>query len=108
MVERALQGRFIGPVLFCDLRGLLGALLKCVADSVGGLALLPGEGGGYGLLQRVVKLREVRLGRLAISNGTLENSHRCATHPLRANEEHRPFTWRIINHLHNCRIVAVA
>jgi hypothetical protein len=43
-VERPLQSLFIGAVLFCDLSRLVGALTKCVPDSVGGFPLLSREG----------------------------------------------------------------
>ena len=74
-VERPLQSLFIGAVLFGDLGSLVGALTKCVSDSVGGLTLLPSQVCRDGLLQCVVKLREVRLDRSAVSNGIIESGH---------------------------------
>jgi hypothetical protein len=109
-VEGILQRLFVRSVFFRDLSGLVGAFTKRIPDSIGGLALLPSQGCRDGLLQCVVKLREVRLNCSAISNGIIESGHRCNADPLRTNQQHRPLTGRIIgnSHLHNCRIVFVA
>jgi hypothetical protein len=109
-VEGILQCFFVGTVFFRDLSGLVGAFTKRIPDSVGGLALLPSQGCRDGLLQCVVKLREIRLNCSAISNGIIESGHRCDADPLRANQQCRPLTGRIIRHrhVHNCRTVLAA
>jgi hypothetical protein len=109
-VEGILQRFFVGTVLFRDLSGLVGAFAKRISDSVGGLPLLTRQGCRDGLLQCVVKLREVRLNCSAIGNSIIESGHRGDAHPLRANQHQGPLTGRIVgdSHLHNCRIVPVA
>jgi hypothetical protein len=109
-VVGGLQGCFVGAVLFCDLTSLIRALTKRLSNGFGRHSLLPREGSRGGALQRVMKLREVRLDRSAISESAIDSGYRCYTHPLRANEQWRPFTGRIIrrSHLHNRRIAKVA
>ena len=85
-VEGVLKGIFVDAVLFCDLGGLVGALTKRIPDGVRGDSLLPDEGSCDGVLQRVVKLRKIRLDRTAISNSIIKSGHRYDTHPLRANQ----------------------
>ncbi|MGA8546296.1 MAG: hypothetical protein WB785_13690 [Mycobacterium sp.] len=99
-VERALKGRFVGAVLVRDVGGLVGALLKCIPDGVGGHPLLPSQACCNGLLQCVMKLGEVCLDRSTISNSMVKRGHRRDTHPLRANQQRRPFTGWIIGHSH--------
>ena len=74
-------------VFLGDLSSLLGTLTKRVPDGVGSDSLLPGESRRDGVLQRVMKLSEVRLDRSAITNSIIKCGHRCDTHPLRANQE---------------------
>ena len=86
-IEGVLKGLFVGAVFLSDLGSLLGALTKRVSDGIGCDSLLPGESRRNGVLQRLMKLSEVRLDRSAITNSSVKRGHRCDTHPLRANQQ---------------------
>jgi hypothetical protein len=109
-VVGVLKGLRVGFILFRDLESLVCALTKCIPDGVGRRPLLRDKGTAKGALERFVKIREVRFGRSAISKSIGENRQCRSAHPLRTNQQRRPFTGRVIghSHLHSRRIINVA